>query len=125
MKKALSLILAGLLLLLSLTGCSQKTKLDPDDPVTLTMWHVYGEQADSPMNRLIQEFNETVGLEKGIIIDVTMMSNAAQIGKKLLDAQNDVPGVPAMRYAYGNDAKQMRKTLRNVHFQTPHETHPQ
>lgn len=110
MKKALSLILAGLLLLLSLTGCSQKTKLDPDNPVTLTMWHVYGEQADSPMNRLIQEFNETVGLEKGIIIDVTMMSNAAQIGKKLLDAQNDVPGVPAMPdlfFCHSNNAEEL------------------
>ena len=110
MKKALSLILAGLLLLLSLTGCSQKTKLDPDNPVTLTMWHVYGEQADSPMNRLIQEFNETVGLEKGIIIDVTMMSNAAQIGKKLLDAQNDVPGVPAMPdlfFCHNNNAEEL------------------
>lgn len=110
MKKALSLILAGLLLLLSLTGCSEKTKLDPDNPVTLTMWHVYGEQADSPMNRLIQEFNETVGLEKGIIIDVTMMSNAAQIGKKLLDAQNDVPGVPAMPdlfFCHSNNAEEL------------------
>ena len=73
-----------------------KTKLDPDNPVTLTMWHVYGEQADSPMNRLIEEFNETIGLEKGIIIDVTMMLNASQIEQKLLDAQNDVPGVPSI-----------------------------
>ena len=110
MKKAISLILAGLLLLLSLTGCSQKTKLDPDDPVTLTMWHVYGEQADSPMNRLIAEFNETVGLEKGIIIDVTMMSNASQIGQKLLDAQSEVPGVPAMPdlfFCHNNNADEL------------------
>ena len=72
MKKLLSFFLIGLMLCFALTGCSDKTKLDPDNPVTLTMWHVYGEQADSPMNRLIEEFNRTVGAEKGIIINVTM-----------------------------------------------------
>lgn len=96
MKKLLSFFLIGLMLCFALTGCSDKPKLDPDNPVTLTMWHVYGEQADSPMNRLIEEFNRTVGAEKGIIINVTMMSNASQIGQKLLDAQNEVPGVPSM-----------------------------
>ena len=48
-----------------LGGCQSKTTLSPAAPVTLTMWHVYGEQADSPMNRLIAQFNETVGREKG------------------------------------------------------------
>lgn len=96
MKKLLSFFLIGLMLCFALTGCSDKPKLDPDNPVTLTMWHVYGEQADSPMNRLIDEFNKTVGAEKGIIINVTLMSNASQIGQKLLDAQNEVPGVPSM-----------------------------
>ena len=96
MKKLLSFFLIGLMLCFALTGCSDKPKLDPDNPVTLTMWHVYGEQADSPMNRLIEEFNKTVGAEKGIIINVTLMSNASQIGQKLLDAQDEVPGVPSM-----------------------------
>ena len=96
MKKLLSLILVGLMFSFSLMGCSEKPLLDPDNPVTLSMWHVYGEQADSPMQRLIDEFNKTVGEENGIIINVTMMSNASQIGPKLLDAQNDVPGVPNM-----------------------------
>ena len=96
MKKLLSFFLIGLMLCFAFTGCSDKPKLDPDNPVTLTMWHVYGEQADSPMNRLIEEFNKTVGAEKGIIINVTLMSNASQIGQKLLDAQDEVPGVPSM-----------------------------
>ena len=47
------------------------------------MWHVYGEQANSPMNDFVEKFNATVGKEKGIVIDVTLMSNAAQIGKTL------------------------------------------
>ena len=41
-------------------------------------------------------FNRTVGKEKGIIVNVTLMSNASQIGQKLVNAQNGVAGVPAM-----------------------------
>ena len=44
-----------------LCACSDKSLLDPNNPVTLTIWHVYGEQADAPMNMLIEEFNDTVG----------------------------------------------------------------
>lgn len=78
------------------SGCSSKPKLTASKPVTLTMWHLYGEQADSPMNRLVDEFNQTVGKEKGIVIDVTLLSNAAQIGDKLLEAQEGAPGAPDM-----------------------------
>lgn len=87
MKKTLIVMLTGLLLVSLLVGCSDKTELDPKNPVTLTMWHVYGEQADSPMNRLVEEFNSTVGKEKGIIINVSLMSSTSQIGEKLLSAQ--------------------------------------
>ena len=37
------------------TGCGQKKK---EDPVTVTLWHVYGGQTESPLNDLIDEFNE-------------------------------------------------------------------
>lgn len=96
MKKQIALFIALLMLAAMLPGCAQKSALDPAKPVTLTMWHVYGEQADSPMNKLVEEFNQTVGRERGIIINVTMMSSTAQIGAKLLDAQAGMPGVPAM-----------------------------
>lgn len=85
-----------LLLAAGLSGCQKETTLSPDAPVTLTMWHVYGEQADSPMNRLIDQFNETVGKEKGIIIDVTVVTNIAVLGEQLLDAHANTPGSPSM-----------------------------
>ena len=97
MKKTLPIIVFICMLALLLFGCDrQETLLNPQKPVTLTMWHVYGEQADSPMNRYVEDFNRTVGKEKGIIINVTRMSNASQIGQKLVNAQNGVAGVPAM-----------------------------
>ena len=55
MKKIL-LLLVSLAFIISSSGCGAGSELDPDKPVTLTLWHVYGEQADSPMNRLVDEF---------------------------------------------------------------------
>ena len=43
-------------MIFSLTGC-EKSLLDKDNPVTLTFWHVYGEQSGSPMDELVDEFN--------------------------------------------------------------------
>ncbi len=97
MKRLTALLLtAAFSLSLLLTGCGEKTTLNPKDPVSLTLWHVYGEQADSPMNQLIEEFNATEGKEKGIVINVTLMSSAAQIGEKLLSAQKGDAGMPEM-----------------------------
>ncbi len=95
MKKIFSLVLALALTFCVLSGC-KKSELDKSKPVTLTMWHVYGEQADSPMNRLVEEFNQTIGMKKGIIINVTGMSNASNIGKKLLAAQAGKPDAGQM-----------------------------
>ena len=35
-----------LLCTFALGGCKSETTLSPAAPVTLTMWHVYGEQAE-------------------------------------------------------------------------------
>lgn len=93
------------------TACGKKaTLLNPGKPTTLTMWHVYGEQVDSPMNAYIEQFNSTVGKEKGIVINVTLMSNASQIGKKLKDAQTDKAGskeMPDLFFCHSSDARSL------------------
>jgi len=98
MNKTLARIISAILLLSFVLGglcaCSEKSLLDPNDPVTLTIWHVYGEQADAPMNLLIEEFNDTVGREKGVQIQVTNVTSTSKILYQLLDAQAGKPGAP-------------------------------
>ena len=96
MKKIFTLFLVLAIITASLAGCGEKSLLSPDAPVTLTMWHVYGEQADSPMNLMIKEFNETVGKEKGVTISVTNVSSTSRIALQLKDALDAVPGAPGM-----------------------------
>ena len=78
MKKWCLLALVLVLLVTALTGCSDKSKLNPDNPVILSLWHVYGEQTDAPMNRLVEEFNTTVGLEKGVVVTVTNVTSSSR-----------------------------------------------
>ena len=93
---------------LALAGCGgSKTLLSAKDPTMLSIWHVYGEQADSPMNRLLTEFNDTVGKEKGILLNVTNMTNSAAIGGQLQDAKAGKPGaldLPDLFSAQPSDA---------------------
>lgn len=88
-------LLLGLVLVCFLAACKREA-YSPQNPVTLTLWHVFGEQADSPMNRLVEEFNETQGRKKGIIINVTLMSSSVKIGKELLRAKAGSPGAQSM-----------------------------
>ena len=57
MKKRLLSLLLLCTLVFALSGCGEKTLLNKKKPVSLSFWHVYGEQAGSPMDLLVQEFN--------------------------------------------------------------------
>ncbi len=92
MKKVIELIIALLITTVCLSGCSDKTKPDADNPVTLTMWHVYGSQTKSPLNDAIDEFNDTVGRENGVTVNVVSITSSSAIDKALFASANDEPG---------------------------------
>jgi multiple sugar transport system substrate-binding protein len=53
----------------SLGGCSKKESLlDPDNPVTLNVWHYYHGAQQNAFDALVTEFNATVGKEQGIYV---------------------------------------------------------
>lgn len=98
MKMKITALLLAILMLLPLAACGSDSLLDPKHPVELEFWHVYGEQADSPMEELVYEFNETVGREKGVYVRITAQSSSSRIGELLKDSQHpgtdmDMPDV--------------------------------
>src|SRR5690554_6317206 len=82
-------------LFVSTIGCDSE-RPDPKKPVTITMWHNYGGQMQSAMDELIDEFNSTVGREKGTIVSVTSISASADLQKKLFMIAAGDPGAPEM-----------------------------
>lgn len=94
-KKKFIPIILGIILLYSVTGCD-KLKLDPKNPVTITMWHNYGGQMQNVMDELIDEFNSSIGRKKGVIISVTSISATKDIQEKLFMIAAGDPGAPEM-----------------------------
>jgi len=96
MKKIFIIVLNLVLLILCTSGCAQNTKPNEKNPVTLTMWHVYGSQTQSPLNQAIDEFNRTIGQENGITINVVSVTSSSAIDKALSASANQEPGSEEM-----------------------------
>ncbi len=79
-------------MLLFCTSCADTIHNKEETPTTITVWHVYGGQVDSPLNDLIDQFNQTVGKEKKINVQVTSVSNTNTIHELVLAAANKEPG---------------------------------
>ena len=92
MKRRIVLCLLALALLL-VTGCTQEKEAEP---LTVTLWHVYGGEVDSPLNGLIERFNSTVGAKQNIRVKVELVSNSGSIHKSVLAAANSDPGAPSL-----------------------------
>ena len=91
-KRSIILCLLAMLLL-PVTGCGQKKDAEP---LTVTLWHVYGGEVDSPLNGLIERFNSTVGAKQNIRVKVELVSNSGSIHKSVLAAANSDPGAPSL-----------------------------
>ena len=97
MKKPAALVFALVLLLTALSGCgSHPYGLDANNPVTITMWHNFGGQMKDTMDALITEFNNTVGREFGIVINVTSIQASKDQNEKLSMIARGDPGAPEM-----------------------------
>lgn len=97
MKRSLNTLVILLFITMAmLTACSKSVKVSSKNPVTLDLWHNYGGQLKETMDSMIDEFNETIGAEKGIIINITSISGSSTLHEKLVMAANDEPGAPSL-----------------------------
>ncbi len=86
-------LLGGVLL----SGCGEK------EPVTVTLWHVYGGQTESPLNDMIEIFNETEGRKNNVQVVVGSVTNTNTIHENVLSSAFNDPGaseLPNMFVSY-------------------------
>ena len=91
--KIIALVMSAVLCAAGIAGCSpvSDAKLDPKNPTTVTIWHYYGGAVMNAFNEMLREFNDTVGLEQGIIVEGESYGSISELRNAVLaSAKGDV-----------------------------------
>lgn len=83
-------------LALSAAGCGSKSLLDPQDPVSLTVWHYYNGSQQAAFDTLVEEFNDTVGREMGIYVQSYSQGSVSDLETAVRDAIDGKVGADDM-----------------------------
>lgn len=111
-KKLLGNISLAAALLLGLTGCGDKNPLDPGNPVSLTVWHYYNGSQQAAFNALVEEFNDTVGREKGIYVQSYSQGSVSDLETAVRDSIDGKVGadeMPDMFSSYADTAYEVEQ----------------
>lgn len=113
-RKILAVLLVGVMAVTGMSGCaggqedkSSAVKLDPNNPVSLTIWHYYNGAQQAAFDELVSEFNATVGKEEGIYVEGYSQGSVADLEKAVTDAAAGVVGaqdLPDMFSTYADTA---------------------
>lgn len=100
-KKVISILaLAAVLSTSMLSSCGFEkdydSVLNKDDPTTITIWHYYNGVQLMSFDEAVEEFNNTVGLEKGIIVEAYSKNSVSELADSVVasvkkDSGADVP----------------------------------
>ncbi|BDF58133.1 lipoprotein [Christensenellaceae bacterium] len=105
--KVIAILVAVVFLVSGCAPSASGAKLDPSDPVTLELWHYYNGPQKIAFDNLVSEFNDTVGLEKGIIVEAFSQGSIDELLNKVVDASNKKVGaddIPDIFAAYSDTA---------------------
>lgn len=89
--KSMGILLAAGLLL---GGCAKtdSAKWNPDNPVAITVWHYYNGNQQSAFDKLVDEFNNTAGKEKGIYVTGYSQGSVQQLEENVLASVEEQVG---------------------------------
>lgn len=84
-KRLLSIAAVVFSTIMTFSGCSNETSklLNKNDPVTITIWHYYNGVQQTMFDEMVNEFNETVGKEKGIIVEAFSKNSISELYKNI------------------------------------------
>ena len=90
----------------ALSACAGKE--EPDDrPITITMWNYYNGAQKEEFDALVQEFNDTVGVEKKIIVESISKGSVTDLEDSLsssVDGKTGSTPLPDLAAAYADTA---------------------
>ena len=86
---------------------SSSAVLSPSDPVTLTVWTYYNGDQLETFNKLVDEFNNTLGQEKGILVETSSLGGVTELENAVLESAEGkvgAPPLPSIFSAYADTA---------------------
>lgn len=87
-------------------GCGQKkgpeALLDRSEPVTVNIWHYYNGVQQAQFDELVDEFNDTVGSEKGIIVEANSKNSVSELAESVLACVKEEPGADTPPDIFGS-----------------------
>lgn len=108
--------LSMLLVASSLCGCSEKENsdqlLDPKNPVTVTVWHYYNGVQQTTFDEMVNNFNDTVGHEKGVVVEAYSKSSINELADSVIASVNKEAGAetpPSIFAAYAETTYKLDK----------------
>lgn len=79
-KLKISFAVVVVLVIMGLVGCGGNGELlDPGNPVVITIWHHYTGMVQNSFDELVREFNDTEGMERGVIVQGIGFGSVADI----------------------------------------------
>ncbi len=110
MKKLISILITAFIVV-GLTGCSN-SPLDPKNPVTVTLWHYYHGVQQTALDEMIKEFNTTVGLKKGVLVESFSYGGVNELSENVFASANGEAGtlpMPDLFSSYSDSAYELSK----------------
>lgn len=112
-------VIAGVLLAVSGCGSRQSERPDPAAPTVITFWHAYNAVAKARLDELVQEFNETAGMEEGILVDARGYGSSVELEEALYASANHIMGsdaLPDLFTSYPDNAYRLDQIAPLVNF---------
>lgn len=91
-----------------------KDPLNPKKPVTIKIWHYYNGQTNEAFNQLVSDFNGTVGLKEGIIVESESLGDVSRLVDAVYDSASSKMGtdpLPNIFGAYPDNAYRVNKIV--------------
>ncbi|MEG2174735.1 MAG: extracellular solute-binding protein [Oscillospiraceae bacterium] len=109
------LAIAALLAMMMLVGCGGNTQpkgvtFDAKNPVYLRLWHYYNGPQKQAFDEMIAQFNDTIGNQKGIVVEAFGHGSIADLMNQVLNAAEKKVGaenIPDIFSAYADTAQQI------------------
>lgn len=103
-KRWIALFMTCMMAVSLLVGCGRskteetkmKVELDPDNPVTLKIWHYYNGTQQATFDKLLDKFNATVGKKQGIYVEGYGHGSVADLEKAITSSVNEEVGAEDM-----------------------------